>query len=595
MLQQEPEDDPPAQALVTALASRVAAMLPHTLHSLLRTRQGNLDHPRLLLNCELTLVEPDDPTCRLSQPLTSIDLTPLMTSSLAAPSTRIRSDTLIGYPSPAPSDTMLQIRPAEPIRPVKDASTPGHGAGKRGVKRKAKLTVNNTCSAASPEGLSNAQSSSDRDIRFAEEIFAASPTDAALNKLLNGIWQSLFSDTRPDPGAFFEESQAIADSANIGLLGGPEGNEVVVSDSNTSAARTVFSRINMIARKISQMSQVCRAMEISVLARWIQCFDDRVQALALRQAPDAARKRAMLEACSDLGWSEKEMRNKMCIWRGYEEIARYGGFVTLIFAGPGLYRFCKYRMSFNEASFQKLRALRPAFELVADTLHPSWRNMPDILDIPHERKYTGHIHDWVLGGPGGELMTLASTYRKWDPDFSYGHINESVVDEDAWVNDDPRRTCPADSAEVETCRSCGEHQANDNVRNRCNCFPNLYGQASPKQAPVLIGQTKTGKNNGLFACLDIAKGEALGEFVGQITKGVAGADVMFGQTDKATYQIWQGERGNYTRFVNHSCRPNSQYEHFNWCGTQRIVLVSLGIKAGDEITVDYSDTYWQAS
>jgi len=28
-------------------------------------------------------------------------------------------------------------------------------------------------------------------------------------------------------------------------------------------------------------------------------------------------------------------------------------------------------------------------------------------------------------------------------------------------------------------------------------------------------------------------------------------------------------------------------------GTQRIVLVSKGIEAGDEITVDYSDTYWK--
>jgi hypothetical protein len=32
-----------------------------------------------------------------------------------------------------------------------------------------------------------------------------------------------------------------------------------------------------------------------------------------------------------------------------------------------------------------------------------------------------------------------------------------------------------------------------------------------------------------------------------------------------------------------------------WAGTQRIVLVSKGIEAGDEITVDYSDTYWKVS
>ena len=60
-----------------------------------------------------------------------------------------------------------------------------------------------------------------------------------------------------------------------------------------------------------------------------------------------------------------------------------------------------------------------------------------------------------------------------------------------------------------------------------------------------------------------------------------------------TYQIFQGRRGNFTRFVNHSCNPNSQYERFSWMGLQRIVLVSRGIEAGNEITVDYGERYWE--
>ncbi len=50
--------------------------------------------------------------------------------------------------------------------------------------------------------------------------------------------------------------------------------------------------------------------------------------------------------------------------------------------------------------------------------------------------------------------------------------------------------------------------------------------------------------------------------------------------------------GNYTRFINHSCAPNSQFEKFCWLGTERIILVSRGIEAGAEITVDYSHEYW---
>jgi SET domain-containing protein len=68
---------------------------------------------------------------------------------------------------------------------------------------------------------------------------------------------------------------------------------------------------------------------------------------------------------------------------------------------------------------------------------------------------------------------------------------------------------------------------------------------------------------------------------------------MIGQTDNAIYQIWQGRQGNHTRFVNHSCQPNSHFERFDWLGKQRIVLVSRGIEAGEEVTVDYGDTYWQ--
>lgn len=69
-------------------------------------------------------------------------------------------------------------------------------------------------------------------------------------------------------------------------------------------------------------------------------------------------------------------------------------------------------------------------------------------------------------------------------------------------------------------------------------------------------------------------------------------DVMQAEAEQR-YQIYQGREGNYTRFVNHSCRPNSQFQRFVWMGTQRIILVSRGIEAGQEITVDYSDAYWR--
>ena len=68
---------------------------------------------------------------------------------------------------------------------------------------------------------------------------------------------------------------------------------------------------------------------------------------------------------------------------------------------------------------------------------------------------------------------------------------------------------------------------------------------------------------------------------------------MIAGTLDRPYQIYQGDMGNFTRFINHSCHPNSQFQKFIWRGKERIVVVSRGVSAGSEITVDYSDLYWK--
>lgn len=195
-----------------------------------------------------------------------------------------------------------------------------------------------------------------------------------------------------------------------------------------------------------------------------------------------------------------------------------------------------------------------------------------------------------------ELLTLLrpETYHQWDRTFSYRHIDQSVVDEEAWDHYDPRTAIADDNPALLKCPNCSERQSNDPTLNGCKCYPNLYGTAKPSAVPAQIFRTPDGKNNGLVACCPFEEGWAVGEFVGLITSGLEGMDVMVGQTDRATYQIWQGKQGNHTRFINHSCEPNAQFERFVWMGKQRIVLASKGIEAGEEITVDYGDTYWQA-
>lgn len=276
----------------------------------------------------------------------------------------------------------------------------------------------------------------------------------------------------------------------------------------------------------------------------------------------------------------------------------------------GIYRFCKYRIGFDRDSMHRLRNLRPAIEVAADTLHPNWRQLLTAIAEPSKQVYRGHPHDYAVCLDGSPPLPLRATYLQWDPDFSFRHIDEPVIDEHAWGCDDPRWTpvtsgggsggaggaATADgSPPLPVCDTCGKEQSDDPRQNSCFCFPTLFGAARPLPSPVLIFRTADGRNNGLMALCAFERGAPVGEFVGVVTKGLSDVDVMESAVaaGAARYQIWQGRQGNFTRFVNHSCKANAQYQRFTWLGTQRIVLVSKGIEAGSEISVDYSDKYWK--
>ncbi|EXJ71732.1 uncharacterized protein A1O5_05541 [Cladophialophora psammophila CBS 110553] len=303
---------------------------------------------------------------------------------------------------------------------------------------------------------------------------------------------------------------------------------------------------------------------------------------------------ALAAASKDFGWTQKELRNKIAIWRGYDIIREAGGWVSLIFAGMGLYRFCKYRLGFCPKNMIILKRLRLRFEVAADTIHPEWRRMLSVVGEQTTCTYFGHPCDWVVGRDDPPIP-LADTYIQWTPDFNFEHLEDSIIDEQVWGSIDPRtetqkfqHTLPKQFS----CAKCSSIQSNDPRTNECDCFPTLFGSGSRQPCPVQIFRTDNGRNNGLLACCPFDRGTAIGEFVGVITKGLRDLDVVQMSGPAGVYQIWQGRQGNYTRFVNHSCQPNSQYERFVWLGVQRVVLVSKGISAGEEITVDYSDDYW---
>lgn len=404
----------------------------------------------------------------------------------------------------------------------------------------------------------------------------------AVDRLIEGIWRQLHDPKTLDLGVDIDNVlQSLVDPL-VALLG------------SEAISKTAFADATRRCLQITNSSRSIRCLEVLIQAHWSELFDARLAAIREefpKTKQQEQKKIVMTEACNAFGWAEKELRNRMAIWKGYREIKDAAGWSSLVFAGPGIYRYCKYRSGFDAPATQKLRAISLRAEVAADTLQPQWRQLLACVQQSTEIKWTGHPHDWTVSlNEGIDPLPLAVTYYQWDPNFSYKQIEESIIDEEKWPNQDPRRF---EEGPEYYCKSCNLRQSPEIELNSCECFPDLYSPKPRLYCPVQIFRTPNGKNNGLVACCAFEAGSAVGEFVGMITNGLANLDVMQSQAgEQEPYQIWQGRCGNFTRFINHSCASNCSFETFSWLGIQRIVVVSKGVLAGEEITVDYSDRYW---
>ncbi|KAL8993937.1 MAG: hypothetical protein Q9169_005972 [Polycauliona sp. 2 TL-2023] len=399
-------------------------------------------------------------------------------------------------------------------------------------------------------------------------------TSRSATTVIASIWKTVYGPVTIDPTATFCD-----DDANL-----------LSVDCRDVMSRDGFARISTACLRATTLSKSARALEVVLQAHWIDCYDARIKVIAEanpRLSSTEARMAALNEACTNLSWTQKELRNRMAIWRGYQEIKNAGGWTSLVFSGAGIYSTCKYRIGFDDGLLQRLEKIQPWLEVAADTLHPTWRCLLTPVGGYTQPKYSGHHHDWVIDGKH-DPIPLSKTYQQWDPDFTFQHLDQCVLD-DFWNGQDPRRL---DTAEIFTCLDCEHRQSEDPQINQCACFPTLSSFASRTPAPVQVARCPGGKNNGLFARCAFERGMAVGEFVGLVTRGIEGVDVMMGGRADTQYQIYQARMGNYTRFINHSCAPNAQFTKFVFCGIERIMVVSRGIQAGVEITVDYSSSYW---
>ncbi len=103
---------------------------------------------------------------------------------------------------------------------------------------------------------------------------------------------------------------------------------------------------------------------------------------------------------------------------------------------------------------------------------------------------------------------------------------------------------------------------------------------------------RAGTGLGLFALRDIQAGERIIEYTGPLVTNDEVEKRKFGKYFFRVNTKWSidgGPRTNTARYVNHSCRPNSEAFITGrrvWIWSKKI------IEAGEEISLDYGEEYF---
>lgn len=107
---------------------------------------------------------------------------------------------------------------------------------------------------------------------------------------------------------------------------------------------------------------------------------------------------------------------------------------------------------------------------------------------------------------------------------------------------------------------------------------------------------------GVIADKPIAKGTFIGEYTGVVRKRRREDqknnycfEYNLGETFwKSPYVIDARDRGNYTRFINHSDRPNLEPVSVYYKNAMHVILIAQEmIPVGEELTYHYGHQYWR--
>ncbi|VDO26383.1 unnamed protein product [Haemonchus placei] len=140
----------------------------------------------------------------------------------------------------------------------------------------------------------------------------------------------------------------------------------------------------------------------------------------------------------------------------------------------------------------------------------------------------------------------------------------------------------------------------------CACTLQCGNRVAQKGAtvPIEVFRTCDGRGWAVRALRNIRRGTFIGEYTGEILSDDEAArpersDTYFFETRVDLHIVDGRLYGNFTRFINHSCRPNARVGMVVWEAQPEqlshiCIFASENILKGTEITISYGKSWWDA-
>ncbi|XP_020084821.1 histone-lysine N-methyltransferase ASHH3-like isoform X2 [Ananas comosus] len=134
----------------------------------------------------------------------------------------------------------------------------------------------------------------------------------------------------------------------------------------------------------------------------------------------------------------------------------------------------------------------------------------------------------------------------------------------------------------------------------CKCSSNCANKPFQYRAPKKMTVVKTEKCGfGLVADEGIKQGDFVIEYVGEVIDDKTCEERLWNMKGRGNTNFYLCEvshdmvidatnKGNKSRFINHSCEPNTEMQKWRVCGETRVGIFALrDIQRGEEVTYDY--------